>query len=237
MEKRPNPRLAVGNRKRIWYYPEKPDSPFHIFMRRSFPIFLLLLLAAAACGSKPPAPAPTPPAKTPDAPLVFDRVLPQFNGELEKTGKKAFNRGELEKKMTGATVETKWQPANGYDVYTAVVSGPLGKTTAKCRVRAFSKPGSPDVEYYAFTYFEIADADFSTEKLIEIVVKHFGDASAQDTQDGSAIWDFPLGRLLLLGDSQDHALEDESFTFEFRPRTPAPASTENPDKQLVPDHD
>lgn len=206
-------------------------------MKRAFPILLLFLLAAAACGNKPPAPAPTPPAKTPDAPMVFDRVLPQFNGELEKAGRKSLNRIELEKKLTGATVESKWKPANGYDVFSAVVAGPLGKTTAKCRVLAFSKTGSPDVEYYAFTFFEIADADFSTEKLVEIVVKHFGDASAQDTEDGSAIWDFPLGRLLLLGDSQDDSPDDESWTFEFRPRQPAPASTEKPEKQLVPDHD
>lgn len=207
-------------------------------MRRAFPILLLFLLAAAACGSKPaPPPAATPPSKTPDAPMVFDRVLPQFNGELEKAGKKAFTRLELEAKLTGATVESKWKPANGYDVFSAVVSGPLGKTTAKCRVMAFSKTGSNDVEYYAFTYFEIADADFSTEKLVEIVVKHFGDASAQDTEDGSAVWDFPLGRLLLLGDSQDESGDDESYTFEFRSRQPAPASTEQPDKQLVPDHD
>ena len=208
-------------------------------MKQTSSILVLCLFAVFgfACGSKPAPPPPTPPAKAPDAPMVFDRVLPQFNGELEKAGKKAFTRLELEGKLTGAAVESKWKPANGYDVFSAVVSGPLGKTTAKCRVRAFSKTGSNDVEYYAFTFFEIADVDFSTEELVEIVVKHFGDASAQDTEDGSAVWDFPTGRLLLLGDSQDESDDDESYTFEFRSRQPAPTSNANPDKQLVPDHD
>lgn len=207
-------------------------------MKRTLSTFALFLLVVtfAACGKKAVTPPPTPPARPTPAPLVFDRFLPQFNGELEKAGKKQFTRAEVEAKLAGATVEAKWTPMNGYDVFSAVLPGPLGKVSAKCRVAAYSKPGTTDVEFYRFTFFEFSNPDFSSEDIVQAVVKHYGDASTSNPEEGGAVWEFPGGRLILLGDNEDPSDDEDAFTVELRPGPP-PTGTVNPTEPVVPDHD